>query len=405
MQTNENTKMSPKEKRAFNKKYTILSSIVAFFIIFFAIFLYFMMQFNRLYNYNNQELSSITFEQQEFIDEFNETRQSYDRLFSNIDSVFWTNLAYYDPNEVVLSHSLDWTSDWYSKTIDEFSSIVNSDDIPFIPKRIAINEEMSSIISDINSISDDYDDVAREIWWYSFVNDEIKEVLHENNIQRAMLSIEAIRIFAALRVLSNIESFVSWFASFVWIDESQSSLYIEWFLWRWERDIQRFLTNCYLNPYENDRCTRYEDFHEYYQVSWDSDFDASIFINLMTNVLASLESEPWIISVVLNNMDHISNEISFTVEINTFQEDERSLARQWHYSPHSFISRELINSLRWSHFIVWESISIPSIETRERNIRIGWTDESKSVKSSDFRFTVPIQRVPEREIYDFVYDD
>nr|MBR6100279.1 hypothetical protein [bacterium] len=57
-------------------------------------------------------------------------------------------------------------------------------------------------------------------------------------------------------------------------------------------------------------------------------------------------------SITFNSFDGKSNNITFSVEVNTTIEDEKALTQEGIKNPHIFIISELIKLLKQSTFIV-----------------------------------------------------
>jgi hypothetical protein len=79
------------------------------------------------------------------------------------------------------------------------------------------------------------------------------------------------------------------------------------------------------------------------------------------------------------------------------------LTKKWILSPHIFILNSLINSLRQSRFIVWDDISVKTLNVMP-NTYIIWMSEI-NVNRSVNTFTVHIKKENAVEIDDFVYMD
>lgn len=395
-------KISVRELMKINKKFITLSAVMVLVIVAIVYAINFSLWFKKYYTVHMSPISQMSFDDKQFIQDFDQKRRDNDWILSFIDWILKTKLAYDDNSSIRLNYNVKWDINDIERAKDEFSRMVNSSNYNFIEKRNVLNRETKSVISSLNWVSRDYDELVKKIWDYWHFHSETSWIITDNNIQRALLSVEAIKIFASLSTLSNVDSFIQSFANFVSVNTFDSSRFMNFYLSRWEWDIQRYLTHCYLNPFENDRCNAVWDFRSYYD--WNPSFNPSRFIDLITHVTDEIENNDVArISVILNSMNHISNEIAFTIEINTFPFDENSLARRWIFAPHMHIAKTLIDALRWSYFIMWGDINLNNIQIVERSVNI-W-NVPQDIKTSNFRFTVPVQRVPEREIYDFTYDN
>lgn len=105
-------------------------------------------------------------------------------------------------------------------------------------------------------------------------------------------------------------------------------------------------------------------------------------------------------TILFKNFDKNSEQITFTIDINTFKQDEIELAKQGILNPHVFILTNLINLLKQSKFIVGKSISIQNLDIAPKTLSLGKSDFV--VHNSNKTFTLPIQKSSEREIFDFV---
>lgn len=251
---------------------------------------------------------------------------------------------------------------------------------------------------------------------FSFLPEEINTIASDNEIQRALLSIESIKFYTAMKVFSFLSSFVQGLSAY--LSESQDSMMkrMKYYIDRWEWDTERFLKYCYLNVAESENCDKFWDFSTYYQSKSDlngkwslsQEFKPELFIKMMTYIDQKLESDTFPrLAIVLNNLEPKSNEIWFSVDINTFKEDEQDLLsyKGSGYNsdvkiPHVFIITELINSLRKSHFIIWTSINLDTLKVTKRKVK-EW-DVEYFVNSSKYDFKIPVQKSTEREIYDYI---
>ena len=159
---------------------------------------------------------------------------------------------------------------------------------------------------------------------------------------------------------------------------------------------------CYLNPFEvSQDCSTIGDFDLYYQyILKDLDFDRGLFKNIMKYIDIILEqSEIPSFSILFNGFDANQQMINFDIEINTTKEDELKLVSRGIKNPHIFILTNLINLLKQSIFIIGSDIDTKTINITTRNIQVGNT--SYLVNTSTKQFSLPIQKITEREIFDY----
>jgi hypothetical protein len=163
-----------------------------------------------------------------------------------------------------------------------------------------------------------------------------------------------------------------------------------------------YLNNCYLNPFEIDYdCNTIWDFDMYYNIKGQTGFDTSFFKKLIAIVDLKLEqTEIPSFSIMFNWFSSNSNQITFSINVDTFKQDELSLIWKGISNPHIFIVKSLINFLKQSKFILWKEITTKNIKVQPRTINI-WSNQF-NVNHSAMNFSLPIQKDTEREIFDFV---
>jgi hypothetical protein len=216
------------------------------------------------------------------------------------------------------------------------------------------------------------------------------------------LSLEAIKFSSAISVFSYLDTFIESLSKAIETSKTSIQENTQNIIQRWEKDINLYITNCYLNPFEtNYECNVIWDFDKYYNITDDQLFNTDFFKELIHYTDNKLEqTELPSFSITFQAFDQNKDEITFNIDINTFKQDEIELAKKGILSPHIFIFNNLINNLKQSKFIVWESISTKSLKIETETISIGSTQFV--VHNSNKTFTLPIQKEGEREIFDFV---
>jgi hypothetical protein len=204
-------------------------------------------------------------------------------------------------------------------------------------------------------------------------------------------------------VFSKLDTFLDSLSREMWMDKAAVLSGMNQIIERWEKDINLYIKNCYLNASEIDfNCNTIGDFNRYYELTQDSSFNVSFFKKLLQFIEEKLEqTEIPSFSIKFKWFDPSSRLLSFDIEINTFKEDEVELAKVWILSSHSFILNSLVNNLKLSRVIVSEPIEIRSILINQRTLKF-WTTEF-TVNTSSSSFTVPIKKDNQIEIDDFVY--
>jgi len=214
--------------------------------------------------------------------------------------------------------------------------------------------------------------------------------------------LEAIKFSSAINVFPYLDTFLEWLSNTTKLSKANIEEETKKIISKWEKDINLYIRNCYLNPFEiNYNCEVIWDFEKYYQLTQESTFDINFFKQLIKYTDIKLEqTELPSFSINFKKFDKNSNKITFNIDINTFKQDEIELAKKWILSPHVFILNNLINNLRQSRFILWEWIIVRTLDIKPKTITI-WTTEF-NINNSNKTFTVDIQKESEREIDDFV---
>jgi hypothetical protein len=163
---------------------------------------------------------------------------------------------------------------------------------------------------------------------------------------------------------------------------------------RGEKDILVYLNNCYLNPYEIDYdCNLVGDFDRYYELvdNEKEKPDINFFKKMMYYVDNKLEqTDIPSFSITFKKYDPTQKKISFSVEVNTFKQDELALIKRGIINPHIFILSNLLNLIKQSVFVVSEDIDAKSIKIESKNIKIGTS--VFNVNNSTLDFILPIQK-------------
>lgn len=143
------------------------------------------------------------------------------------------------------------------------------------------------------------------------------------------------------------------------------------------------------------------DFNNYYTyVDTNATIDKRIFPILMNYLDAKLEDSDFpSLEINIRNFDPLQNNISFGIDLNTFQEDELQLLNKGILNPHIYLATKIINLLRESKFVVADPINLSTLKVNKKKLRIG--RQEFVVNNSNFDFTLPLQKNAEREIFDF----
>lgn len=382
------------KQKVFN--YNLFNKLLMVVVIIFLVILFVLSSYNRYYIINWKD-TKLTWNEKAFIDNFNNYKTS-------VFSFFWIQVKT-SPHKLSLGKK-NFQSQSVKTQVNEF---IDSQDMSYIEKKDQIVSFLDDVVSNIKADSSSIDKIKMNIWAYWFLPKDVDEAISDNSLQRLVVSVEAVKFFSALQFFYYLDSFINEFANYAGYRAEGLADKIKGFLDRWEVDVQRYLTDCHLNPYEIwDDCNLIWDFDKYYDISSvenldDKSFDRKTFKLLLNFINKKLESDVFPkLSVTLTSLNPVDNEISFMIDINTFSEDELWLLKKWILNPHIYISSVLLNLLRQSHFIVWESIKVDSLKVNKQKVNI--SDNEFLVNNSRFNFQIPVQKSVEREIFDYVYN-
>ena len=155
---------------------------------------------------------------------------------------------------------------------------------------------------------------------------------YATSIKKYLLSLEIIKFSSAIKVFSYLDTFVSSLANVLGIPVTQVESTMKMLVDRGEKDILVYLNNCYLNPYEIDyECGLVGDFDRYYALvdKEKTQLDTSFFKKMMYYVDTKLEQTDLpSFSITFKKYDPTQKQISFTVDVNTFKQDEVALIKK-----------------------------------------------------------------------------
>ena len=165
---------------------------------------------------------------------------------------------------------------------------------------------------------------------------------------------------------------------------------------------------CLLNPYETSSCKIFDDFRYYVNNNYSDTIPPDrllkmidTFMTLMPTITTYLDDEYPILSIVVNTFDPEKQEISFSIELNTYDDISRDIQSQnAKDDPHMLIVNNLINLIRLNPLIRGDHISLNEHKKDKREILIN--EEPHQIFSSKYNFVVPVQRETEKEIFDTV---
>jgi hypothetical protein len=287
-------------------------------------------------------------------------------------------------------------------------TVIQEKNLSYIQKKDilqrALNGFSASFVANNNQLTVLKEDISK----YGFFSQEIYAMLenqsYSTSIKKYLLSLEIIKFSSAIKVFSYLDTFVSSLANALRIPATQVETNMQTLADRGEKDIVIYLNNCYLNPYEIDYdCNLVGDFDRYYTLvdKEKNPPDTTFFKKMMYYVDTKLEQTDLpSFSITFKKYDPAQKQISFTVDVNTFSQDELALIKKGIINPHIFILSNLLNLIKQSVFVVSENIDAKSIKISSKTIKIG--SSVFKVNNSTMNFVLPIQKGSEREISDYI---
>jgi len=331
------------------------------------------------------------------------TESQYDKYIKQYDSLkqqtFW--LLFNKKIEDVVQ--LDLANEKWIQTLETF---LKNPGFTYVKKRDVLQVSLDNLINVTNSVYSDVTDKKNYVTKYGFFTQELKDLLKDqdnmSNIKRSLLSLENIKFSSAIQVFSYLDTFIDGLAKSLNLTKDEINTWMKNVIDRSEKDIMVYLNNCYLNPFEIDYdCNTIWDFDMYYNIKGQTGFDTSFFKRLIYYIDLKLEqTEIPSFSIMFNWFSSNSNQITFSINVDTFKQDELSLIEKGISNPHIFIVKNLINFLKQSKFILWKDITTKNIKVQSKTITI-WSNQF-NVNHSAMNFSLPIQKDAEREIFDFV---
>ena len=214
--------------------------------------------------------------------------------------------------------------------------VVNEHRLTYVQKKDilqkALNDFSSVFIRNVQKLNTLKEDVSK----YGFFSKEMYDMLenqdYSTSIKKYLLSLEIIKFSSAIKVFGYMDTFVSSLANALGVLPKQIETEMQKLATRGEKDILIYLNNCYLNPYEVDYdCNLIGDFDRYYKII-DKDKekpDTGFFKKMMYYVDAKLEQTDLpSFSITFKKYDPTQKQISFTVDVNTFKQDEIALIKR-----------------------------------------------------------------------------
>ncbi len=288
------------------------------------------------------------------------------------------------------------------------SSVINDTSLSYIQKKDILQQALNDFSTRFASHATTLSTLKENISKYGFFSQELYDLIESQSattsIKKYLLSLEIIKFSSAIKVFSYMDTFVSSLANALKEPTSMVQEKMQKFADRGEKDILVYLNNCYFNPYEIDYdCNMVGDFDRYYDLV-DKETprpDTNFFKKMAYYVDNKLEQTDLpSFSITFKKYDPTQKQISFTVDVNTFKQDEIALIKKGIINPHIFILSNLLNLIKQSIFVVSENIDAKSIKIVPKVIKI-WSSVY-NVNNSTLDFVLPIQKWSEREISDYI---
>ena len=345
--------------------------------------------YSRYLYFASQPVLDTTY--QTYINTYKQWQQFLDKIFylSKYQQYVWLSII----------------GSWEDSNLDK---IIKEKNLSYVQKKDIIQQSINSFSSVFITNNKKLTLLKENISKYGFFSQEMYDMMQDQSystsIKNYLLSLEIIKFSSAIKVFSYLDTFVSSLANALNISPTQVETNMQTLADRGEKDIVVYLNNCYLNPYEIDYdCNLVGDFDRYYTLidKEKTPPDTNFFKKMMYYVDNKLEQTDLpSFSIVFNKYDPTQKEISFTVDVNTFKQDEIALIKKGIINPHIFILSNLLNLIKQSIFVISENIDAKSVKITPKIIKIG--SSIFNVNNSTMNFVLPIQKWSEREISDYI---
>jgi hypothetical protein len=277
--------------------------------------------------------------------------------------------------------------------------------INIVDKKRILQASLQQLVQLYNQEQDTLSSTQRDLAQYGFLPQELVSIFQDSDVQvslqRGLVALESIKFSTAIQVFWLLETFITEFAVYGWWDTNYVREQMNYISARWDEDIYAFLSHCYMNPYElSYDCSVIGDFDVRYSRQIDTKVDPSFLKQLLYYIDQKLEQiEMPSFNIVFQRFDPRTETITFSIEVNTLQQDEAALIQAGIINPHIYIVTNLIHLLKQNRFIQWSAIDAKQIQIQPKAIRI-WSNQF-IVNNSILQYTLPLQKDVAREIYDF----
>lgn len=122
---------------------------------------------------------------------------------------------------------------------------------------------------------------------------------------------------------------------------------------RGDQDIYAFLSHCYMNPYElSYDCSVIGDFDVRYANQPNTNIDTNFLKQLLYYIDQKLEQTEFpSLNITFQRFDPRAETITFSIQVNTFPQDEAALVQAGIVNPHIYIVTNIIHLLKQNRFI------------------------------------------------------
>ena len=290
-------------------------------------------------------------------------------------------------------------------------TIINASGLNYIQKKDLLQEGLSSLMDKYVGNKQKLESLKQDVTKYGFFSKELFGLLENqeyvSSIKDSLLSLEMIKFSTAIKVFSYLDTFIASLGNVINMPVSEVSKNMQIITERGEKDIQVYLNSCYLNPYEVDYdCNLVGDFDRYYtQIDKEqTNLDRNFFKKLMQYVDVKLEQNDIpSFAITFQQFDPNQKQVSFSVEVNTTQQDELALTQKGIINPHIFIVSNLLNLIKQSLFVVGENIDAKKLKIQTKTVKL-WSNIF-TLHTSVMNFVLPVQKSTVREITDYTTQD
>lgn len=307
---------------------------------------------------------------------------------------------------------------WGAKTYRQFAgaSLVGSDawdvltnllssPLTFTDKRYILQSAVAKLLQQYTQNQSQLQEVQQDLAQYGFLPKELASLFQSSDVQvslqRWLVALESIKFSTAIQVFSQLDTFITWFASYMGVESSYVKEQMKAIAARGDKDIYAFLSHCYMNPYElSYDCDIIGDFDVRYANQEANDIDPVFLKQLLYYIDQKLEqTELPSFNITFQKFDPRNETITFNIQVNTLQQDEAALVQAGIVNPHIYIVTNVIHLLKQNRFIQWSAIDTKQINIQPKVVKIG--SNQFVVNNSSLQYTLPLQKDVAREIYDF----